>query len=175
MPADQHRLDPPGTPRRSRGEDELDRARFAALYPELRRFASATAELDQDPDDLIQEALTQVLRRGGLARLDEPVAYLKRTIVHLAANDRRRLGRRRRALAQVQAPLSAEPTYPSDVADLLALEPADRAVLWLVEVERLSAEQVAEVLECSPEAARTRATRARRRLRRALDEEEARS
>jgi DNA-directed RNA polymerase specialized sigma24 family protein len=34
---------------------------------------------------------------------------------------------------------------------------------------------VAEVLDCTPEAARTRAARARRRLRRALEAEEARS
>lgn len=148
---------------------------FALLYPQLRRFAAATADLDQDPDDLIQEALARALRRGGLAGLDEPAAYLKRSIVNLAANDRRRLGRRRRALARVDLPTTSEPTYPSDVADLLTLDPADRAVLWLTEVERLPAEQVAEILDCSPEAARTRASRARRRLRRALAEEEART
>jgi RNA polymerase sigma factor (sigma-70 family) len=160
----------------ARSDDhDADREVFAVLYPQLRRFAAATADPDQDADDLLQEALARVLRRGGLAELDDPAAYLKRTVVHLAANDRRSLGRRRRALQRVQVPEELDPTYPSDLADLLALSPADRAVLWLTEVERLPSEQVAQVLDCTPEAARTRATRARRRLRRALDAEEARS
>jgi DNA-directed RNA polymerase specialized sigma24 family protein len=159
----------------ARTDEQHDRETFAVLYPELRRFAAATADPDQDADDLLQEALARVLRRGGLSRLDDPAAYLKRAVVNLAANDRRSLGRRRRALQRVQVPEDLSPTYPSDLADLLSLSPEDRAVLWLTEVERLPSEQVAEVLGCSPEAARTRATRARRRLRRAFDAEEARS
>ena len=56
----------------------------------LRRF---------EPDDLVQEALVSTLRKGSISDLDDPLAYLRKTIVNLASNQRRSLGRRRKALA----------------------------------------------------------------------------
>lgn len=89
-----------------------------------------------DPDDLVQEALARALRTRTLAELANPGAYVRRTIVNLAANERRRLGRGRRALHRVGATATAEPpTYPSDIGDLLQLEPTARVVLYLAEVE----------------------------------------
>ena len=76
------------------GDDE---ATFAGLYPRLRRLAAVAAPLEVDPDDLVQDALVRVLRRGPLADLDDPGAYLAKVIVNLASNSRRGLGRRRRA------------------------------------------------------------------------------
>lgn len=149
-----------------------DAAIFEALFPALRRFAVAVCPAEADPDDLVQDATARALRGGPLHRLDDPGAYLRRAIVNLASNERRRLGRLRRALSR-QGPADDGPatSYPSDVDVLLQLSASDRAVLWLADVERVGFDEVATTLGCSPDAARARATRARRRLRALLAED----
>jgi RNA polymerase sigma-70 factor (ECF subfamily) len=142
-----------------------DEATFAALYPRLRRLAAVAAPLEIDPDDLVQDALVRVLRRGPLSALDDPGAYLSKVIVNLASNSRRGLGRRRRAWSRHGAPTDEVPAYPSDLAELERLGPDERALLFLVDVEGWGYADVAPVLGCTEDAARQRASRARRRLR----------
>jgi RNA polymerase sigma factor (sigma-70 family) len=147
---------------RVRGDAEL----FEELYPGLRRFAAATAPPEVDPDDLVQEAVARVLRLHTLSELDEPGAYLRRTIANLASNHRRSFARWRTAVSRVgrtEEGRAAE--YDSDLADLMRVPPEGRAVLYLVEVEGRSYAEVAELLGISEEAARTRSFRARQRLR----------
>ncbi|HEY2331815.1 MAG TPA: RNA polymerase sigma factor [Acidimicrobiales bacterium] len=144
---------------------------FAALYPALRRLAAVTGGSDDDPDDLVQEAVARTLRALGrqgltLAGLDNPGAYLRRTIVNLASNRRRSLARLRVAMSRVGRTDEASlPEYSSDLADLLRIDPRTRAVLYLVEVEDLTYAEAGALLGLTEEAARTRAARARRRLR----------
>jgi DNA-directed RNA polymerase specialized sigma24 family protein len=151
-----------------------DDAVFARVYPALRRFAAVTAP-DADPDDLVQEAVARTLRRHTLGALDHPEAYLRRTIVHLASNRRRSLARWRTASARLATvePVTT-PAYAGDVADLLRLPPAARALLWLVEVEGCDYSEAASQLGISSEAARQRAARARRALRAAIEGDELR-
>lgn len=150
---------------------------FAALYPGLRRLAAVSGGAGDDPDDLVQEAITRTLRtlqRQGIALtdLDNPGAYLRRTVVNVAANRRRSLARWRGAMSRIGRPDDASmPDYTSDLADLLRVDPQTRAVLYLVEVEDLSYAEVGALLGLSEEAARARASRARRRLRLELTEE----
>jgi RNA polymerase sigma factor (sigma-70 family) len=59
----------------------------------------------------------------------------------------------------------------ADVADLLRLAADVRAVLWLSAVEGWSYREIGELLGCTEEAARTRASRARRQLRDAIRRE----
>jgi RNA polymerase sigma-70 factor (ECF subfamily) len=139
---------------------------FAALYPRLRRLAAVAAPIEVDPDDLVQDALVRVLRRGSLAALDDPGAYLSKVIVNLASNSRRGLGRRRRAWARHGAGSPDEsPSYPSDLAELERLSADERALLFLVDVEGWSFADAAAALGCTESAARQRASRARRQLR----------
>jgi RNA polymerase sigma-70 factor (ECF subfamily) len=150
-----------------------ERARLEEQYAPLRRFAAVVGPADVDPDDLVQEAMVQVLRRGGLDDIEDLGAYLRRTVVHLAANDRRSAGRRRRALLRLQGSArgASPPRYPSDVHELLRL-PADvRAVLYLAEVEGLSYAEIGAALDITEEAARARASRGRRKLRLELEQE----
>src|SRR5688500_8984381 len=101
---------------------------FAELYPSLRRFA-AVADVDGDPDDLVQEAVARTLRRHPLSELDNPGAYLRRTMLNLASNRRRGLARFRVAVTRLGRPgeeTSVEPEYGSDLADLQRLSPDDR-------------------------------------------------
>ncbi len=151
----------------SASEDEV----FSRVYPALRRFAAVTAP-DADPDDLVQEAVARTLRRHALADLDHPEAYLRRAIVHLASNRRRGLARRRTAIARLVPAESELPSYSSDLADLLRLPPVARALLWLVEVEGCKYGEAAAQLGISSEAARQRASRARRELRAAIEGDE---
>ena len=146
------------------------------LYPVLRRFAAVTAPADMEPDDLLQEALVHVLRRRALSDLDHPAAYLRRTMVNLAASHCRHMGARRRALqrAAASADLQADPAYPSDLAELFVLPPKERAALYLAEIEGYRFQEIGPMLGCSEVAARKSASRARARLRLSLATEEPR-
>jgi len=151
---------------------DADAALFEQLYPALRRFAAVTAGRDDDPDDLVQEAVARTLRRCSLSSLDHPGAYLRQAIVHLASNRRRSLARSRLALLHLgNRDDGARPEYASDLADLLRLPPADRALLFLIEVEGYHYADAAAVLGITEEAGRTRASRARRLLRLQIIEE----
>jgi len=141
-----------------------------ALYPALRRFAAVAAPADMEPDDLLQEALVRVLKRHPLSDLDNPGAYLRKTMVNLAASHHRRRGAERRALrlAAASHDLQTDPAYPSDVAELGGLPPMQRAALYLAEVEGFRYEEIGQMLGCSRAAARKNASRGRERLRLAV-------
>ena len=153
-------------------EAERDERLFAELYPALRRYAAVVASDDLDPDDLLQEAVARTLRGGPLHRLDAPGAYLRSAMVNLASNHDRARGRERRAHQRAAATLDAAhaASYPSDLDDLAALSAGDRAVLYLTEVERLPLDQVGRIVGTSVTNVRARASRARRRLARAVRE-----
>lgn len=147
--------------------DRFERQTFARLYPQLRRFAAAAAAVDIDPDDLVQTALAQALSGGPLSRFDSPEAYLRRAIVNLASNERRRLGRRRRTMARYTTGWSEHTadTYPSDLTELSSLSPSTRALLYLREVEGRGYDEIATMLGVTAASARATASRALRRLR----------
>jgi RNA polymerase sigma-70 factor (ECF subfamily) len=136
------------------------------LYPKLHRFATVAAPFDVDADDLLQEALVKVLRKHALSELDNPCAYLQRTMLNLAASHSRRMGRQRRAIRRYASalPEAADPVYPSDLAELNRLSPKDRAVLYLHDVEGFRFSEISELLGCTEASAKMGASRARRRL-----------
>lgn len=144
-----------------------------ALYVPLRRFAAIVTNWGDDPDDLLHDAWLRVLERRSLSDLEDPAAYLKRTMVNLAANRRRQTGSRRwlRGRWNVQTPIATVDGYPSDLADLATLPVDQRATLYLVEVEGFSYDEVGQMMGCTASAARMRAMRARRHLRSVLDAE----
>jgi RNA polymerase sigma-70 factor (ECF subfamily) len=128
-----------------------------------------------DHDDLLQEAVARVLRHHRLDELDQPIAYLRRTVLNLASNERRRFAIRRRVLRRLAADgRGRTDDYPSDLGDLERLSVAERAVLYLSEVEGYRFAEIGRILGCSEAAARKRAMNGRRRLYTALTEEIAR-
>lgn len=137
------------------------------LYPSLHRFAAVTAPWDVDADDLLHDALVDVLRKRQLGDLDHPAAYLRKVMINLAAGHSRRGTARRRALVRLAATNTgrADPEYPSDMSDLERLSPKERAVLYLSEIEGYKYDEISRMLDCSETAARKRASRARQRLR----------
>lgn len=143
------------------------------MYDRLRRFAGAVGPWDMDPDDLLHEALVRTLRRGPLNELENPEAYLRRTITNVARNWVKRQGVARAAqrTLEAHAQLSTDPDYPSDLGDLLELNPIGRAVLFLHDIEGHPFAEVAELLGISEANSRQIAARARGILRQQIEEE----
>lgn len=143
------------------------------LYPSLHRFSAVVAPSDLEPDDLLQEALVAVLRSHRLSALDHPAAYLRKAIMSVAVSHNRTMGRRRTAMARYGASATPVvlPVYPSDLTELLALPPRERASLYLHEVEGFRYAEVAEMLGCSEAAAKKAGARGRRHLVKILEAE----
>lgn len=125
--------------------------------------------VDVEPDDLVQEALMRSLRKGPISDLDNPLAFLRKTIVNLASNQRRSLGRKRMALGRLSIEEIWLQSYPADIDAILDLPPRHRAILYLVEVEDVPYAEAAEQLGITTAAARAMANRARKRARAALE------
>lgn len=149
-----------------------DREVIELHYARWRRFAAVVGSLDVEPDDLVQEALARALARGSLVDLDHPGAYICRAITNLASNRRRSLRRRDRAVSKLNVDQTHTPHYPSDLADLEALRPLERAVLFLADVEGRSFGEISQLLGGSEVSHRLRASRARRKLADLLSDEE---
>ena len=149
--------------------DEREKALIASLYPTLRKVAAVAGSVDIEPDDLVQEALVRTLRRGPITGLDNPLAYLRKTIVNLASNQRRSLGRRRKALTRMSTEEGWLPSYPADIEAILDLPPRQRAILYLVEVEGVPYAEVGELLGMTTLAARAMANRARKHARLSME------
>ena len=149
-----------------------DLAELRELYEPLRRFAAVVGRWDVEPDDLVQEAYTRVLvRPPGCVRDMGP--YLRRTIVNIATNERRRARRNltlMRRVSEIDAVTTVD-AYPSELEDLMRLDPEVRGLLYLVEVEGEPIALAAAVVGMTAPAARMALTRARRRLRAELGSE----
>lgn len=153
--------------------EESDDALFSELYPRLRRFAAMVGSPDEDPDDLVQEAVARALRRGPLHELTNPLAYLRSTIANLNLNRSRSKTRHGRAVVRLGQFDDRRPAvYPSDLDDLMQLSPVDRAIVFCAAVEKMPYRDIAELLSLSERVTAKRAERALARLRLALRKEE---
>ncbi|MGQ0825370.1 MAG: RNA polymerase sigma factor [Actinomycetota bacterium] len=145
-------------------------AELRALYGPLRRFAGVVGRWDVEPDDLVQEVFAKVLARRR-ADIDDLGPYLRRAIVNLATDERRRARRGADLSARLQAPTAHTDAYPHELEELLKLDGRVRALMYLVEVEGWPIADAAETVQMSPTAARVALMRARRRLRTELSVE----
>jgi RNA polymerase sigma-70 factor (ECF subfamily) len=143
---------------------------FADLYPRLRRLAGAIAAPDGEPDDLLQEAVANLLARDG-DPVTDLMAFLARAMINLESTRKRRASRLRLLLPRVASSGSTVASMPSDLSLLNVLDPLSRTVVFLADVEGYPLNEVARLLDREPTAIRTRAVRARRRLRRLLEAE----
>ena len=159
--------------------DDERRARFRALYEENyeRILGYALRRVPQsDALDVVAETFTVAWRR--LAHVpdgDEARLWLYGTARRVLANHER--GERRRArlngrlAAEHQTAEASDPSRGVAAAAFARLPSADREVLALVAWEGLDARELARVIGCSPNAARIRLHRARKRLAGELDRE----
>jgi RNA polymerase sigma factor (sigma-70 family) len=157
-------------PTRAPSDASTDLELFRQVYARARRFASFVAPTDVDPDDLTHDALARVLARGPLLALDEPLAYLRTTMLNLLRNEHRRRGREQRAWGRSGAVEQVEARHDVVGRDavrrmLASLPPPTRAIVFLVELEGCSIGEAAEVVGLSVAATTARLSRARRSLR----------
>jgi RNA polymerase sigma-70 factor (ECF subfamily) len=150
---------------RTRDDSSESGELFARLYPELRRFAGVIRPVGMEADDLVQEAVARTLATRPLASVDNPLAYLRTAMVHIAANAARSTGRANRRNARTAEVESSVDPYPSDVGDLMRVPVRARAVLYVTVIDCASYRDAAAVVGCSEEAARALASRALRDLR----------
>jgi RNA polymerase sigma factor (sigma-70 family) len=164
---------------------ELAQARFAKLYREEGRaileYALRRVDSREDAADVVAETFLVAWRRiaevplGDGARLWlYGVARLTLANLHRAQRRRTRLGSR---LAEtLRTELSTTPAPAGEAAEVLRavgeLGEEDRELLLLVSWEGLSPAEAARVLGTTALAARSRLHRARRKLRRIMEESE---
>jgi len=141
-----------------------------ARYTDLLRTAYLLTGSSHEAEDLVQSALVRMM--GRWARIDDPLAYARRTIMNLYLNG---LRRRRRELVTALLPERAVREGADRVADrsalwpaLRALPPRARAVIvaryWL----DLSETETAHLLDCSLGTVKSTASRSLARLREAV-------
>lgn len=153
--------------------------RFETERPRLRAIATQLLGSTADADDVVQEAWLR-LERVDAADIDNLEAWLT-TVVSRISLDLLRAPRRKRQHSWQVEPWRDEPiALDADPADLVVrsdqvsvallvlletLSPAERIALVLHDVFGQSFDEIAVVLDRSPEAARQLASRARRRVR----------
>lgn len=164
---------------------ELAQARFAKLYREEGRaileYALRRVEDREDAADVVAETFLVAWRRLGEVPLGDGarlwlygVARLTLANLHRAERRRTRLGRRLAETLRTELATHAAPV--GEAAAVLralgGLGAEDRELLLLVSWEGLSPGDAARVLGITALAARSRLHRARRKLRRLLEERE---
>lgn len=149
-----------------------DRDWLTRLYEEYSddvfRYAVRRLATREDAEDVLVEVFTVAWRRRTVVP-EQALPWLYRTaantIAHIIRGDTRR-GRLQARLTAVTPLHSEDPVPDPDLASALArLAPADAEILRLWAWEGLEPTEIAEVLDTSPGAARTRLSRAKSRLR----------
>jgi RNA polymerase sigma-70 factor (sigma-E family) len=141
-----------------------------ARYTDLLRTAYLLAGSSHEAEDLVQSALLRMT--GRWERIDDPLAYARRTIVNLYLNG---LRRRRRELVTALLPERGVREGTDRVADrsalwpaLRALPPRTRAVIVARYWMDLSEVETAQLLDCSVGTVKSTASRGLARLREAV-------
>jgi RNA polymerase sigma-70 factor (ECF subfamily) len=159
-------------------------AEMEACIPALRRYAWALLRDRQEADDLVHDCLVRALDRLHTRRADANVRSWLFAIMHNLFISQRRRARVRSGTEPLDALHEARLGRPGaqeahlQWRDLVravdGLPVEQRAVLLLVSVEDLSYAAVAEILGVPLGTVMSRLSRARERLRQALEGEERR-
>jgi DNA-directed RNA polymerase specialized sigma24 family protein len=102
--------------------------------------------------------------------IDDLGPYLRRIVVNLATDERRKARKASEVVRQLRPAAHAD-SYPSELADLLRLPERVRALLFLVDVEGMRCNDAADLVGMSGSSARVALMRARRKLRAELSVE----
>jgi RNA polymerase sigma-70 factor (ECF subfamily) len=156
-------------------------ARFDVLFTEHQRqvlaYAMRRTPTLADAEDVAAETFTIAWRKIEAVPVEEPLPWLYAVARRVLANHRRGHGRRERLAALLRVEDVATPLHAGEDRDgpafaaLASLSPADQELLRLVAWEELGNQQIAAVLEISPNAVAIRLHRARSRFADALARE----
>lgn len=140
---------------------------FNTCYQPLHAFARRRLP-QAEAEDLVAEVLTTAWRRLDDVPVDATLPWLYGVAHHTLANQRRSSGRRRRLLQRIvlnQPAPSTTADSPTILDALERLDGKDQEILRLAAWEDLGAREIALILDCTPNAAAIRLSRARQRLR----------
>jgi RNA polymerase sigma-70 factor (sigma-E family) len=148
--------------------DEFVRANLDGLV----RTAYMIAWDLKEAEDLVQDCLFKVARRWGrVGAMDDPLAYTRRVLVHLALRQAGRRARRRAELevtaveGAVVAALTGLETREELLAALSQLPPRQRAAIVLRYFLDLSEAETARALGCSTGTVKSNTSKGLTRLR----------
>lgn len=144
-----------------------------ARTPHLFRLAWLLCGHQAEAEDLVQETLTKVYVRVSMrfsAPVNHPAAYAQTVLMHTFISARRRRSSMEVPYDDLPEDGVDDHAATSDIKialnDALAgLKPLDRAVVVLRYLDDLSVDRVAETLDLTPGAVRSRSARALSRLR----------
>jgi RNA polymerase sigma-70 factor (sigma-E family) len=144
-----------------------------AIRPDMRRQAYLLCGDWYEADDLVQQTLIKVLLRWqGLERRDELASYTRTVMVRTFISDHRAPRWSREYLFDQLPEPDPEHGDQEGLADRLLLLDVlarltlrQRAAIVLLYWERLSADEVADILDCSVSTVRSQAFRALAKLR----------
>lgn len=156
-------------------------ARFDELFTEHQRhvlaYATRRTRTLADAEDVAAETFAIAWRKIDAVPADDPLPWLYAVARRVLANHRRGNGRRERLAALLRVEDVATPMRAGEDLDgpafvaLASLSPADQELLRLVAWEELGNQQIAAVLEITPNAVAIRLHRARSRFADALSQE----
>lgn len=135
---------------------------YRSVWPRLVKFAVLVAGSRGDGEDLAQDAFIGLMRAG---QVDNPEAYLRRSVVNAAINRGRRSTRER----EYQRSLREEVSLPPEIDEMWrlvrSLPPRQRAALVLRYELDLSEREIAHLLGCRPGTVKSLTARALSHLR----------
>ncbi len=170
--------------RRHQSQPRIDFDRFVAETAErLLRSAYLITWDFAEAEDLVQECLFKVARRWPrVKKMEQPVAYARTVLIHLALDEGKRRSRRRSELGaeatgllearhdDVAARILGRVEMSTDLLGVLReLPPRQRAALVLRYFDDLSEAEVADVMGCSVGTVKSTTSRALGRLRREVE------
>lgn len=144
-------------------------------YMDLLRIGFLLTGSAHDAEDLVQGSLVKLMRRWD--RVENPYAYLRRTMVNQHLTWWRRVVRRETVTGDLPESATGDPAegvvQRQELASALrSLAPRTRAVVVLRYVVDLPEAEVAEILDCSLGTVKSQASRGLARLRDVLDKTE---
>ena len=152
--------------------DGLFRAHYGRLVRAL-GLACGDVELAADA---VQEAFVRApVRWRRIRHYDDPVGWIRRVAVNLLRDERRRSGRKRRAIERLGRRSDAQIAPPSepDQLDVLLrqLPMQQRTAVALYDVEGLDVSEVADAMQIAEGTVKSHLFDARRKLRAVMDPE----
>jgi RNA polymerase sigma-70 factor (ECF subfamily) len=163
------------------GEDAAWRDLHRALYPVAVSFLRQMGVQPAELDDVCQDVFVQVFRYlGRFQRRSQLTTWLYKICLSQASRLRRRqkvvqalgtlFGAREALAVQASVDLSEEELARRTQAALAQLSPSHREVFVLYELQGLTGEQIAEVVECPVPTVWTRLHYARAEFRKAIED-----
>jgi RNA polymerase sigma-70 factor, ECF subfamily len=149
---------------------------FRAHYERLVRALGLACGDVELAADAVQEAFVRAhVRWRRIRHYDDPVGWIRRVAVNLLRDERRRSGRKRRAIERLGRRLEVQVARPSepDQLDVLlrALPIQQRTAVALYYVEDLDVSEVADAMQVAEGTVKSHLFDARRKLRAVMDPE----